>query len=89
MSAPTVSLLLTFLLVKESYIPKLGESWKARAEGNEEIEDRIPEELDKIWFALSDEEQGVVNGGFYRRGYWREMRAIGSFNSFSEGFTND
>lgn len=49
------------------YLSKLEESLKARAEGNEEIEDQILEELDKIWFALSEEELVVVRGEVYKR----------------------
>jgi hypothetical protein len=51
----------------EIYLSKLEESLKARAEGNEEVEDQILEELDKIWFALSEEEQVVVRGEVYKR----------------------
>jgi hypothetical protein len=51
----------------EIYLSRLEESLKALAEGNEDVEDQILEELDKIWFALSEEEQVVVRGEVYKR----------------------
>jgi hypothetical protein len=58
---------LNFNAMVEIYLSKLEESLKALAEGNEDVEDQILEELDKIWFALSEEEQVVVRGEVYKR----------------------
>jgi hypothetical protein len=41
-------------MTKNIYLSKHKELLKARAEENEEVEDRILEELDKIWFARPD-----------------------------------
>lgn len=44
----------------EEYLSKLRESLRARAEGDEETEDRLLDELDKIWYALSSDDLKAV-----------------------------
>ena len=44
-------------MAKDIYLSKHEELLKVRAEGNEELEDQILDELDKIWFVLSEKEQ--------------------------------
>lgn len=39
---------------------KLLESLEARAEGDEETEDQLLDELDKIWYALSSDDLKAV-----------------------------
>jgi hypothetical protein len=47
-------------MTKEIYMQKLQESLEARAEGDEETEDRLLDELDKIWYALSGDDLKAV-----------------------------
>lgn len=41
-------------MTKEIYLLKLKDSLNARDAGDEKLEDQILDELDKIWYSLSD-----------------------------------
>ena len=50
----------------EEYLSKLRESLRARAKRDEETEDRLLDELDEIWYALSSDDLKAVKQEVHR-----------------------